>query len=293
MRFDFCVACGRRDNLNHHHMKPRVHGGSDDDANMITLCRECHGIMHNAEWSLDHVELVKAGQAKAQQRTAAEWRTIARQKRQQAARAADRAKAMAQEAEDAAAMEAEETANETQQARDAAPPPSAPVQAPDRPAVHLMLVASNPERRASDAPKPALSVITSAAQPRPRHLPSSSHNTAARMPRLGIPSMQHDKRFRIAGDWALASDGVQWVIQRSTGKSWQSVSFVHTSKDILARCMADKGTPASVAERLLAGLPDCFEAWHEQFHAEGCPYLPGDDKNVMTGLEGAASSLAA
>jgi hypothetical protein len=31
MRLDFCVACGHRDDLNHHHLVPRVHDGSDDE----------------------------------------------------------------------------------------------------------------------------------------------------------------------------------------------------------------------------------------------------------------------
>jgi hypothetical protein len=68
MRLDFCVACGRKDGLDHHHAIPRAHDGPDDETNLVTLCHECHGNVHNAEWSLDHAELVKAGQAKAVQR---------------------------------------------------------------------------------------------------------------------------------------------------------------------------------------------------------------------------------
>ena len=48
MRLDFCVACGERDpaSLEHHHLVPRSAGGSDDDANLMTLCHACHGKMH-------------------------------------------------------------------------------------------------------------------------------------------------------------------------------------------------------------------------------------------------------
>jgi hypothetical protein len=35
MRLDHCVACGARDALHHHHLVPRIEGGSDDDTNMI------------------------------------------------------------------------------------------------------------------------------------------------------------------------------------------------------------------------------------------------------------------
>ena len=72
-----------------------------------------------------------------------------------------------------------------------------------------------------------------------------------------------DKQIAVSGDWALASDSVQWVLQRSRYKdnrlNWRPVSFVRTSKDILARCMREKGTPPADAERLLDGLLDHFE----------------------------------
>jgi hypothetical protein len=48
--------------------RPQVHAGSDDDTNLITLCRACHGLLHNAAWSMDHAELVNAGLAAAKRR---------------------------------------------------------------------------------------------------------------------------------------------------------------------------------------------------------------------------------
>ena len=68
MRLDFCVACGRDHGLNHHHMVPRSIDGPDDESNLITLCRECHGLLHGADWSLDHADLIKRGLAAAKLR---------------------------------------------------------------------------------------------------------------------------------------------------------------------------------------------------------------------------------
>ena len=38
MRLDFCTACGRRNELENHHIVPRKMGGGDDDSNVITVC---------------------------------------------------------------------------------------------------------------------------------------------------------------------------------------------------------------------------------------------------------------
>jgi hypothetical protein len=169
---------------------PRVHGGSDDDSNMVTYCRECHGKAHNADWSLDHVELVKAGWAKVRERTAADWKVIARQKRRQAAKAAEMAAAIAKEAEEA---EAEATAAQDQGdiitletvepvaidslETDVSSELSEPVAIDDsveavsaatekpKKDVPLTLVADNPEKLTSDAPKPSLRVVLSPPKP--------------------------------------------------------------------------------------------------------------------------------
>lgn len=41
-----CRKCGVRSDLEVHHIKERVYGGSDDLENLITLCGNCH-----AEWT--------------------------------------------------------------------------------------------------------------------------------------------------------------------------------------------------------------------------------------------------
>jgi hypothetical protein len=68
MKLTFFVACGRTDDLNHHHLFPRSVGGLDDESNLITLCRECHGKMHGVEWKLGLGELIKKGHAAAKAR---------------------------------------------------------------------------------------------------------------------------------------------------------------------------------------------------------------------------------
>jgi len=46
MIFNFCVACGTKENLQNHHLQPKSLGGSDDKSNLITLCVKCHFTLH-------------------------------------------------------------------------------------------------------------------------------------------------------------------------------------------------------------------------------------------------------
>jgi hypothetical protein len=74
-----------------------------------------------------------------------------------------------------------------------------------------------------------------------------------------------DRQFAISGKWALAADSLQWMVQRqylNKGQpAWRSISFVASTREILARCLREKGCPPADAERLLAGLPATFEEW--------------------------------
>jgi hypothetical protein len=73
-----------------------------------------------------------------------------------------------------------------------------------------------------------------------------------------------ERIFATAGDWAIANDGVQWTLLRRRSQSfggWKSVSFVHSTRDVLARCMREKGVEPATAAHLLCGLPDSFDAW--------------------------------
>jgi len=73
-----------------------------------------------------------------------------------------------------------------------------------------------------------------------------------------------DQTFAVAGDWAVASDGVQWILQRrrmGSQQGWRPVSFVRSTRNILARCMREMGVGVDTARLLLSGLPDTFDQW--------------------------------
>jgi hypothetical protein len=82
-----------------------------------------------------------------------------------------------------------------------------------------------------------------------------------------------DRQFAVSGHWALAADRVQWSLQRhNEGKDpWRPVSFVRSTRDILARCMREKECPPEDADRLLAGLPSTFEEWRRERDREREP----------------------
>jgi hypothetical protein len=63
-----------------------------------------------------------------------------------------------------------------------------------------------------------------------------------------------DNLVTTSSDWAVASDGIQWIL-RHNGRP---VSFVHSTKDVLARCMNEKGVHPETAGELLKGLPRTF-----------------------------------
>jgi hypothetical protein len=65
MKLDFCVLCGCKENLHHHHVIPKVKGGTDDEDNFITLCEKHHHMIHNMLSSVDMYELCRIGREKA------------------------------------------------------------------------------------------------------------------------------------------------------------------------------------------------------------------------------------
>ena len=70
MKFDFCVACGSADDLQHHHLVMKSEGGSDAETNWITLCRACHDKVHMRTHGTyvqpyNHGSLVRIGQERA------------------------------------------------------------------------------------------------------------------------------------------------------------------------------------------------------------------------------------
>ena len=80
----------------------------------------------------------------------------------------------------------------------------------------------------------------------------------------------------IANDWALTSDPLQWILQRrrcqQSRASWRPVCFVRSTREVLERCMREKGVPAEDARRLLEGLPATFDSWIQRvFRRQGLP----------------------
>ena len=47
-----CTRCGRSEDLERHHIKPRYVGGGDEDSNLEDRCRPCHQYTH----ALDQLE---------------------------------------------------------------------------------------------------------------------------------------------------------------------------------------------------------------------------------------------
>ena len=67
--------------------------------------------------------------------------------------------------------------------------------------------------------------------------------------------------------WAVGTDGIQWILRRQEGARWRDVSFVRTTKDILERCMEEKGCPPRAIHSLLEATQSRFE--DEPLHGQG------------------------
>jgi len=54
--------------------------------------------------------------------------------------------------------------------------------------------------------------------------------------------MADDRQIAVLDGWAIATDGIQWILQRARGDGrWRPVSFVRTSKAALCRCCHEAG----------------------------------------------------
>ena len=96
--------------------------------------------------------------------------------------------------------------------------------------------------------------------------------------------MQDDKQFRVSGDWALASDEIQWIIQHWAGNKWRGVKYIRSDKAWLSyRLRVTLGVPEADATKLLDGLPDTFDTWIAAVHdVFGKPRLPTPPPEVKT-----------
>jgi hypothetical protein len=79
--------------------------------------------------------------------------------------------------------------------------------------------------------------------------------------------------------FALGADDLQWILYKANGldhladpplepKYWRAISFVSSAKDILLRCMREKGCiPVSTAASVLESYPSTFDAWKAAVYA--------------------------
>jgi hypothetical protein len=81
------------------------------------------------------------------------------------------------------------------------------------------------------------------------------------VPADSLPKPRTDRIFATAGDWAVGADGLQWILFRRRSGGWRPVSFVRSTRDVLARCMREKGVEPGTAAQLLSGLPETFDQW--------------------------------
>ena len=96
--------------------------------------------------------------------------------------------------------------------------------------------------------------------------------------------MKTTDRIATQGDWALASDGLQWMLMRrqqvlpGPGPIGSPSRSSARQGDILARCMREKGVGAATARFLLAGLPSSFDEWkalqHRRLNADDAARPP-------------------
>jgi hypothetical protein len=73
-----------------------------------------------------------------------------------------------------------------------------------------------------------------------------------------------ERQFATSGRWALGSDGLQWILYRRRSEEdggWKGVSFVRSTRAVLARCMREKGCSDEDTAVLLAGLPETYDEW--------------------------------
>jgi hypothetical protein len=100
-----------------------------------------------------------------------------------------------------------------------------------------------------------------------------------------------DRQLAVSGEWALASDGIQWILQRSGRAVW----FVRSERSVLERGMAAKRVPSTDANRLLAGLPDTFDEWkapQTQFEASNSDLNRQFDPDTACALQSPISALS-
>ena len=75
--------------------------------------------------------------------------------------------------------------------------------------------------------------------------------------------------LRLSERWVLATDGIQWIVQRARrnrnrkgGLEWRAIAFVATDKGVLQRVLREKGAVIdSEGHAALRRLPETFREW--------------------------------
>jgi len=68
--------------------------------------------------------------------------------------------------------------------------------------------------------------------------------------------------LQLSDNWRLASDPLQWIIQRREGKQWRSVQFIASTREVLVRCLRELGAVVDKEAQLeLDNLPGTFREW--------------------------------
>ena len=102
------------------------------------------------------------------------------------------------------------------------------------------------------------------------------------------------------GLWrVMDSNGCSCGASTASVAMWDPVSFVHSTRDILARCMREKGVEPGTAAQLLSGLPETFDQWKQtspparsvQVDHPSDPADLSDPADVMDALMGPAALL--
>ena len=90
-----------------------------------------------------------------------------------------------------------------------------------------------------------------------------------------------ERQFAVSGDWALGADSLQWILYRRRAKGeWRAVSFGGSTREVLARCMGEKGCPDVDRAVLLDGLPPTFDQWRKTRQTTSLPVWGGDDRGM-------------
>jgi hypothetical protein len=79
-----------------------------------------------------------------------------------------------------------------------------------------------------------------------------------------------ERQIAVVGDWAVADDGLQWILQRYRGGRWRNTgSYIRSTKDVIARCLREAG---ATPEEAIA-LEDCLPAHHQAWPDRGSVHL--------------------